>query len=90
VTIVVQVLMSPGCGHGQKTVELVRDVLREARPGARLETVLVSTTTEAQRLAFLGSPTVRVNGVDIDLAPPGGVDWVDGCTGSRACPRVRW
>ena len=24
VTIVVQVLTSPGCGHGQKTVELVR------------------------------------------------------------------
>jgi hypothetical protein len=73
VAIKVQVLMSPGCGHGQKTVELVRDVLRELRPGARLETVLVATTTEAQRLAFPGSPTVRIDGVDIDPGPPEGV-----------------
>ena len=71
--ITVQVLMSPGCGHGQKTVELVRDVLRALAPSARLETITVATPAEARRLAFPGSPTVRVGGVDIDPGAPGGV-----------------
>lgn len=70
--IAVQVLMSPGCGHGRKTVELVRDVLRALAPAARLEAVTVATEGEAQRLAFPGSPTVRVNGVDIDPGSAGG------------------
>jgi hypothetical protein len=73
VEITAQVLMSSGCGHGEKTVELVRDVLRTLRPDARLETAIVATAAEAQRLAFPGSPTVRINGVDIDPVPPGGV-----------------
>jgi hypothetical protein len=33
----VQVLMSPGCGHGARTVELLSDVLRAVAPDARLE-----------------------------------------------------
>ena len=70
----VQVLMTPGCGHGQKAVELVRDVLQALAPDARLETITVATTAEAQRFAFPGSPTVRINGTDIDSqSPPGDV-----------------
>ena len=72
-SITVQILMSPGCGHGQKTVELVRDVLRALAPSARLETITVATPAEARRLAFPGSPTVRVGGVDIDPGAPDGV-----------------
>ncbi len=36
--LTVQVQMSPGCGHGQKTVDLVRRVLDELAPEARIET----------------------------------------------------
>lgn len=66
--------MTPGCGHGQKTVDLVRDVLQALAPNARLETITVVTTAEAQRIAFPGSPTVRINGTDIDSqSTPGDV-----------------
>jgi hypothetical protein len=65
----VQVLMSPDCGHGQQTADLVRDVLRALAPDARLETITVPTAAEAQRLAFPGSPTVRIDGADIDPGP---------------------
>ncbi len=69
----VQVQMSPGCGHGQKTVELVRDVLHELAPDARIETVTVATIDDAERLGFRGSPTVLVDGADIEPGPSGGV-----------------
>ena len=62
--------MSPGCGHGQTTVDLVRDVLRVLRADARLETVTIATPAEAERRAFPGSPTVRVDGTDIDPDAP--------------------
>jgi hypothetical protein len=66
----VQILMSPGCGHGQRTLELVADVLRTAEIPNTVETILVVSAEDAARLAFPGSPTVRVNGIDIEPEPP--------------------
>jgi hypothetical protein len=71
--ISVEVQMSPGCGHGQQTVELVRRVLDALAPDARIETVTVATPDDAERLGFRGSPTVLVEGADIEPGPPGGV-----------------
>lgn len=71
--ISVEVQMSPGCGHGQKTVELVRGVLDALAPDGRVETVTVATIEDAERLRFRGSPTVLVDGTDIEPGPPGGV-----------------
>lgn len=71
--ISVQVQMSPGCGHGEQTVALVRGVLAQLVPGARLEIVDVRTMEEAERLGFRGSPTVLVDGEDIEGRPPAGV-----------------
>ena len=66
----IQILMSPGCGHGQRTSELVADVVREHAPWAEVETILVATPHDAERLGCPGSPTVRVNGVDIEPQAP--------------------
>lgn len=71
--ISVQVQMSPGCGHGQQTVALVREVLARLAPDARVEIVEVRTLEDAQRLGFRGSPTVLVDGADIEPHPPAGV-----------------
>jgi len=70
-----EILMSAGCGHGKRTAELVADVVREHAPGAEVESILVAGPDAAARLAFPGSPTVRVNGVDIEPQPPTGVGW---------------
>ncbi len=69
----IQILMSPSCSHGQQTAELVADVVRECAAGAEVETILVGTQEDAERLGFPGSPTVRVNGLDIDPQATGGV-----------------
>ena len=66
----VQVLMSPSCGHGQQTLELVRQVRDELAPDARVESIDVPTTEDAERMGFRGSPTVLIDGVDIEPDPP--------------------
>ena len=71
--ISVQVQVSPGCGHGERTIALVQDVVGRLAPDARLEIVEVRTIEEAERLGFRGSPTVVVDGEDIEARPPTGV-----------------
>ena len=66
----VEVLMTPGCGHGEQTAALVATVLRERAPGAAMERIVIATQEDAARLAFPGSPTVRVNGIDIEPDAP--------------------
>lgn len=66
----IQILMSPGCGHGALALELVADVVGRSAPAAEIETIGVATLEEAVRWSFPGSPTVRVDGIDIDPEPP--------------------
>jgi hypothetical protein len=66
----IQVLMSPGCGHGGRALELVADVVGQSAPGVEIETITIATLEDAARWSFPGSPTVRVEGVDIDPEAP--------------------
>jgi hypothetical protein len=68
--MLVEVLMTRGCGHGEQTAELVATVLRERAPSAAMERIVIATQEDAARLAFPGSPTVRVNGIDIEPDAP--------------------
>ncbi|BDG02432.1 hypothetical protein AMOR_14280 [Anaeromyxobacter oryzae] len=69
----IQVLMSPGCGHGARALEVVADVVGQIAPGAEIETIAVATLEDAARWSFPGSPTVRVDDIDIDPEAPTGV-----------------
>jgi len=66
----IQVLMSPGCEHGERALELVEDVVRGHAPAVEIQAVTVATSEDAARLGFPGSPTIRVNGIDIEAQPP--------------------
>jgi len=68
--MIVRVLMSPGCGNGERTSKLVADLVQELAPRATVEIVLVATPEDAVQHGFPGSPTVRVNGEDIEQPPP--------------------
>ena len=62
----VEVLYIPDCPHYLPTLERVRKVLAsESVPGDVCK-VPVNTEGEAQLLKFPGSPTIRVNGRDIE------------------------
>lgn len=65
-SIKVQVLYSEGCGYAASTAARVRSVAEEMELDMDLEMVLVENEEQARALHFLGSPTVRVHGRDID------------------------
>ncbi len=62
----VQVLYFTGCPNHTRTVELAREVTAEIGLGAEIEEVEVASGDDTAPLRFLGSPTVLVNGVDIE------------------------
>ena len=62
----IQVLYFEGCPNRDATVALARNVLSALGISEEIEEVEVRDDEDAQRLRFPGSPTVRVNGVDIE------------------------
>lgn len=66
-----RILYSKGCGNTPPTVELVKKVAHELNVSIRIEMIPVKTREEAQELRFLGSPTVQIDGIDIE---PSGLD----------------
>jgi len=60
------VLHTEGCPSTPKAVGMIRECTSELGIPADLREVLVRTQEEADAWRFLGSPTVQVNGLDID------------------------
>jgi hypothetical protein len=64
----VRILYTNGCANTPPTVKCVRDVAQELGLEIDLDLVLITTQDQANAFRFLGSPTVQVNGQDIDPA----------------------
>ena len=64
----VQVLYAEGCANTPQTVQRVRDVAQDLGIPIELDEVLVASHDQADELRFLGSPTVHIDGQDIDPA----------------------
>lgn len=62
----VEFLWYEDCPSHEDGFRLLQDVLEEQDVEAVVECVKVETEEQAERLQFPGSPTVRINGVDID------------------------
>ena len=62
----VEVLYVAECPSHPATVKLVRDVLGSQGLVADIQEVLVADERMANQLRFCGSPTVRINGRDVD------------------------
>ena len=59
------------CPSHETALARLREVLAEERIAADIEIVRVEMDDQAQQLAFVGSPTIRIEGRDIDPPPPG-------------------
>jgi hypothetical protein len=69
----VQLLQTPVCENGVETLALVRELAARLPCAVSVEQVFIHTEADARQYAFPGSPTVLVNGVDIDPDPPRGI-----------------
>jgi hypothetical protein len=62
----VEVLYFEGCPNHVPAVERVREALQSENETADVQKIEVRTQGEAESLGFLGSPSVRINGLDIE------------------------
>jgi hypothetical protein len=62
----IEVLFFDECPNADLAADHARAAVRAAGVAATLTLVPVRNDEEAQRLRFLGSPTVRVDGQDVD------------------------
>ena len=62
----IEILYSPGCPNHLPAVEQVERVLSSESLQAEIRSVAVQTDAEARELMFPGSPTIRVDGEDVE------------------------
>ena len=78
-TTTVEVLFFEGCPNHRAAVDLARRVVAEVAPDARVEEVEVWNNEEAERLRFLGSPTIHIDGVDVEPESRSRADYAMSC-----------
>jgi len=62
----IEVLYVSGCPNYQPAVERLQKILASESLQADIEGIPVGSEVEAKALGFPGSPTVRVNGTDVE------------------------
>ena len=65
-TVRVDVLVFDGCPHAEAAIQLAHAVAGRLGPGITVERVDVNTPEKAAELGFLGSPSIHVDGMDIE------------------------
>lgn len=64
--MLIQVFHVEDCPHLPITMETLEEVIQELHIDPKIEKILVKTQEDADRLKFLGSTSIRVDGEDID------------------------
>ena len=62
----IELLYFEGCPSYQTTLNYLEEVIKEQKLSVQVEMVKIESDDEALKNKFLGSPTVRVNGLDIE------------------------
>ena len=92
----VELLWFQGCANHPAARSMLEEVIAELSPGTPILDVDATYPAVAERLRFSGSPTIRVDGVDVDptYVDPG--DYTPRCrlyrtsTGLRGLPERGW
>jgi len=75
----IRILYFDGCPNHEPTVRRVRSVARMHGVEDRVKTLEVASDSDAVAERFLGSPTVQIDGVDIDPSARDKTDSLMGC-----------
>lgn len=67
----IEILYFPGCPNREPAARRVRDVAAREGLAAEILEIDVSDERMATALGFLGSPTIRIDGLDIEPAARG-------------------
>jgi hypothetical protein len=92
----VEILYVAGCPNHEPAIELVKRIDGELGTGAEVRLVEVPDEAVATEQRFLGSPTVRIDGVDVDPSAARRSDFGLSCRifktedGLSGKPEERW
>lgn len=92
----IEVLTFAGCPNAEPAAALVARVTSELGIDANVERIEVASEDQVQALRFLGSPSIRVNGRDIEPGAGDREDYVYSCrvygseSGLTGQPDERW
>lgn len=75
----IEILSFEGCPNREPAIALVSDVVAEVGVDAEVRVIDVPDAEAAERTRFLGSPTIRVNGHDIEPGADERKDYVHSC-----------
>ena len=93
---VIEVLYVQDCPHYPATLALVERVRAEVGIDTELHSTLVVDQAAADQARFPGSPTVRVNGGDVEPGSESATEYIVGCRLYRlehrfaGQPKERW
>jgi hypothetical protein len=93
--VLVEVLTFEGCPHGDAVLALARATVAELAVEAEIRRVCVAEP-ETEPACFLGSPSIRVDGRDIEPGAGRRTDYTHSCrlyetpAGLRPLPDVAW
>jgi hypothetical protein len=96
ITVTVELLYFDGCPNHETFLPHLRELLARVAIPARIELRRVETLADAERERFLGSPTVRIDGRDVDPGAEGRDDYGMKCRlyatdeGLRGTPPDDW
>ena len=68
-----------GCPSWERALENLEEAMRLEGANIPVQKVLVTSGKEAQTKRFLGSPTIRIDGVDLDGPEADKRDFMLGC-----------
>jgi hypothetical protein len=92
--LTIELLYFDGCPSHARLLPTVKQLAAES--GAALRLRRIESPDVAERDRFLGSPTVRVNGADVDPTAAGRTDFGVKCriyrteSGASPLPPARW
>ncbi len=75
----IEVLFFKGCPNHEPTLALAREVVSELGLDVEIREVEIHDEMDALRRQFLGSPSVRVDGVDIEPGAAERTEYAFGC-----------
>ena len=75
----IQILYFQGCPNHRPAVDLAGEVVAALEVNATIEEVEVKGPEDAAQLRFLGSPTILVDGVDVEPAARSRTDFGFSC-----------
>ena len=66
----IELLYFDGCPNWQTVLKELQDLIGAKGLEDEVDLILVASNQEAERLQFPGSPTIRINGEDVEPEPP--------------------